>query len=111
MNNKNMPTMFIDTISTKIENTSSQVYYDSRYKTTNTKWETSKTISIIEKKIDGIINLVNKGNKINVYLELEDTYVEGMLKEKRNDQVIIYIYNKEEPIDISKIKDIIILNN
>ena len=111
MNNKNMPTMFIDTISTKIENTSSQVYYDSRYKTTNTKWEMGKTISIIEKKIDGIINLVNKGNKINVYLELEDTYVEGMLKEKRNDQVIIYIYNKEEPIDISKIKDIIILNN
>lgn len=111
MNNKNMPTMFIDTVSTKIENQSSQVYYDSRYKTSTTIWETKKTKSVIEKKIDGIINLVNKGNQINVYLELDDTYVEGLIKEKRNNQVIILIYNKEEYIEISKIKDIIILNN
>lgn len=111
MNNKNMPTMFIDTVSTKIENQSFQVYYDSRYKKSTTVWETKKPISVIEKKIDGIINLVNKGNQINVYLELEDTYIEGLIKEKRNNQVIILIYNKEEYIEISKIKDIIILND
>ena len=54
---------------------------------------------------------MNKGNQINVYLELDDTYVEGLIKEKRNNQVIILIYNKDEYIEISKIKDIIILNN
>ena len=87
MNNKNMPTMFIDTISTKIENTSSQVVYDSRYKENHPKWETKKTSSLIEKKLDGIINLVKKGNTINVYLELENTYLEGIIKEKKNNQL------------------------
>jgi hypothetical protein len=111
MNKKNLPTMFIETISTKIESTNSQVYYDSRYKKSNAKWENKKTMSLIEKKLDGIISLVKKGNTINVYLELDDTYIEGILKEKRNDQLIITIYNKEEKIDISKIKDIIILND
>ena len=111
MNNKNMPTMFIDTISTKIENTSSQVVYDSRYKENIPKWETKKTSSLIEKKLDGIINLVKKGNTINVYLELENTYLEGIIKEKKNNQLIILIYNKEENVEISKIKDVIILNN
>ena len=111
MNNKNLPTMFIDTISTKIENNNSQVYYDTRYKKNGTKWETKKTTTVIEKKLDGILNLVNKGNTINVYLELDESCVEGILKERRNDQLVILIYNKEEIIDISKIKDVIILNN
>ena len=68
MNNKNLPTMFIDTVSTKIDNKNTQVYYDSRYKTSNSKWTTSKPKSVIEKKLDGILNLVSKGNIINVYL-------------------------------------------
>ena len=62
MNNKNLPTMFIDTVSTKIDNKNTQVYYDSRYKTSNSKWTTSKPKSVIEKKLDGILNLVSKGN-------------------------------------------------
>lgn len=111
MNKKNMPTMFIDTVSTKINNLPSQVYYDSRYKKTNTVWEETKSISLIEKKLDGIISLVNKGNTINVYLELEDSNIEGILKEKRNNQIKLLIYNKEEVIDISSIKDVIIINN
>lgn len=111
MNNKNLPTMFIDTVSTKIDNQNTQVYYDSRYKESNTKWNTTKTKNTIEKKLDGILNLVNKGNNINVYLELTDTYIEGLLKERRNDFIILSIYNKEEKVNISDIKDVIILNN
>lgn len=111
MNNKNMPTMFIDTVSTKIKDNNSQTYYDSRYKETVTKWEVTKTKSVIEKKLDGILNLVKKGNTISVYLELTDTFIEGILKEKKDNHIIITIYNKEERIDIDSIKDIIILNN
>lgn len=111
MNNKNMPTMFIDTVSTKIKDSSSQSIYDSRYKDTNSKWNVSKTKSIIDKKIDGILNLVNKGNTINVYLELTDTYIEGIIKERKENKLIITIYNKEELIDIDNIKDVIILND
>lgn len=111
MNNKNMPTMFIDTVGTKIKDTNSQTYYDSRYKETKTKWTVTKTKSVIEKKLDGILNLVKKGNTINVYLELSDTYIEGIIKEKKDDSLIITIYNKEEIINIDSIKDVIILNN
>ena len=109
MNNKNMPIMFIDTVSTKIKDTSSQSIYDSRYKETNTKWKVTKTKSVIDKKIDGILNLVKKGNTINVYLELTDTYIEGIIKERKENKLIITIYNKEELIDIDSIKDVIIL--
>jgi hypothetical protein len=111
MNNKNLPTMFIDTVSTKIDNQNTQVYYDSRYKTSNSKWTASKPKSVIEKKLDGILNLVSKGNIINVYLELTDTYIEGILKERKDDSIILSIYNKEEEINISNILDVIILNN
>lgn len=111
MNNKNMPTMFIDTVSTKILNNNSQVIYDSRYRETNTKWKVTKTKSVIDKKIDGILNLVKKGNTITVYLELIDTYIEGIIKERKDNKLIITIYNKEELIDIDSIKDVIILNN
>jgi len=111
MNNKNMPTMFIDTVSTKINGSSSQSIYDSRYKKTNTKWKVTKTKSVIDKKIDGILNLVKKGNTINVYLELIDTYIESIIKERKDNKLIITIYNKEELIDIDSIKDVIILNN
>lgn len=111
MNNKNMPTMFIDTVSTKILNNNSQVIYDSRYRETNTKWKVTKTKSVIDKKIDGILNLVKKGNTITVYLELIDTYIEGIIKERKDNKLVITIYNKEELIDIDSIKDVIILNN
>ena len=111
MNNKNMPTMFIDTVSTKIKDTSSQSIYDSRYKEKSTKWKVTKTKSVIDKKIDGILNLVKKGNIINVYLELTDTYIEGIIKERKENKLIIIIYNKEELIDIDSIKDVIILND
>lgn len=111
MNNKNKPTMFIDTVSTEVKSTSSQVYYDSRNKQNDVKWDKPKSTSLIEKKLDGILGIVNKGNKINIYLELEDTYVEGLIKERRGNEVILSIYNKEEAININKIKDVIILNN
>lgn len=111
MNNNNLPTMFIETVSTKIDNINNQIYFDSRNKHSNVKWKVNKTTSTIEKKLDGILNLVSKGNIINVYLELTDTYIEGIIKEKRNDSIILSIYNKEEEINISKIKDVIILNN
>lgn len=111
MNNKNMPTMFIDTVGTKIKDTNSQTYYDSRYNVTKTKWEVTKTKTVIEKKLDGILNLVKKGNTINVYLELNDTYIEGIIKELKDNYLILTIYNKEELISIDSIKDVIILNN
>lgn len=103
--------MFIDTVSTKILNNNSQVIYDSRYRETNTKWKVTKTKSVIDKKIDGILNLVKKGNTITVYLELIDTYIEGIIKERKDNKLVITIYNKEELIDIDSIKDVIILNN
>lgn len=111
MNKKNKPTLFIDTVSTEIKNNSSQTVYDSRSATVSTKWVPKKNITLIERKLDGILNLVNKGNLINVYLELNDSYVEGILKEKRDNKIIISIYNKEEAINLELIKDIIILND
>ena len=111
MNNKNKPTMFIDTVSTEVKTSSSQVYYDSRNKQNYVKWDKPKSTSLIEKKLDGILSIVNKGNKINIYLELENTSIEGLLKEKRGNEIILSIYNKEEAININKIKDVIILNN
>ena len=53
MNNKNKPTMFIDTVSTEVKTSSSQVYYDSRNQQNYVKWDKPKSTSLIEKKLDG----------------------------------------------------------
>lgn len=104
---KNKPTMFIDTISSDNINTNNQKYYDSRSKVSKSKWEVRKQPITIEKKIDSIINLIDKGLKVNTYIELEDTYVEGIIKSK-TDSLLLLESLKE--IELSKIKDIIILD-
>lgn len=104
---KNKPMMFIDTISSNNINSNNQKYFDSRSNLNETKWVTNKQQITIEKKIDSIINLLDKGLKVNTYIELEDTYIEGVIKSK-TDRLLLLESLKE--IELSKIKDIIILD-
>jgi hypothetical protein len=110
MENKNMPTMFIDTVYTNINSDNFQTVYDSRYKENAAKWKTEKLPSIIEKKINGILSLINKGNKINLYFDLGNSQVEGFIKQKEEDVLFIESNSKTKEININDIKDIIILD-
>lgn len=105
-----MPTMFIETVTTNINSSNSQLIYDSRNKGSNTKWITDKKVSVIEKKINGILNLIKKGNNINLYFDLFNTSIEGYIKQKEKDKLIIETNDEIKEINIDEIKDIIILN-
>ena len=105
-----MPTMFIETVTTNINSSNSQLIYDSRNKGNNTKWVTEKKVSIIEKKINGILNLIKKGNKINLYFDLFNNSIEGYIKEKKDEKLIVDSNDEIKEINIDEIKDIIILD-
>ena len=104
MENKNMPTMFIETVTTNINSSNSQLIYDSRNKGNNTKWVTEKKVSIIEKKINGILNLIKKGNKINLYFDLFNNSIEGYIKEKKDEKLIVDSNDEIKEINIDEIK-------
>ena len=105
-----MPTMFIETVYTAINSSNCQTVYDSRNKVNTTKCKTEVTPSTIEKKINGILNLINKGNKINLYFDLGNSTVEGFIKKKEKDSLLIESNSKTKEININDIKDIIILD-
>lgn len=107
--NKFNPTLFIDTISTKITSNNSVTFYDSRNKENTCKWSSLKETSVIEKKINGLLSLINKQLTLNVYVELENSYLEGILKDKKDNMVIIENNHINKEILIDNIKDIILL--
>lgn len=108
--NKYSPTMFIDTISSDITSNNSLSFFDSRIKNQSKTWKVVKEPTIIDKKLQGLLNLVNKNIEINVYIELESTYIEGYLKSKKDNFIIIEQDSKIKEIDQNTIKDIIVLD-
>lgn len=107
--NKNNPTMFIDTVNTTIKDNHSQVFFDSRNTGQKKTWTITKTRSIIEKKIAGIMQLVAKGININIILELENKNLEGTIIEQKNDTLVLKNQDDLIEVKINKIKDVIIL--
>ena len=108
--NQIKPTMFIDTISTDVSSNHSLIYYDSRSKTNNKKWNIEKPLSLIEQKIEGMMKLVRKGMNIKVLLELKNKNIEGILKEKDNKMLSVEVNNDIINIGTNEIKDIILID-
>lgn len=112
MSNKNdlNPLMFIDTISTNITKTSSQVVFDSRYH--KKKKEVKVVNDTLYQKLNNIVSLYDNH-------EITCQIIVNTLKEERsiigtpylidNNLLYVKVENKEVKIDINNIVELIII--